>query len=88
MPTMKANEIHDLSEAEIEQRIAEEQRDLTDLRFRRSVAGLENPIVLRDKRRNIARMKTVLNQKRAALASTPLAAPTSGTPAGAAPSEA
>ena len=74
MPTMKANEIHDLSEAEIEQRIAEEQRDLTDLRFRRSVAGLENPIVLRDKRRDIARMKTVLNQKRAALANTPPAA--------------
>ncbi len=74
MPTMKANEIHDLNEAEIEQRIAEEQRDLTDLRFRRSVAGLENPIVLRDKRRDIARMKTVLNQKRAALTNTPPAA--------------
>ena len=76
MTTMKANEIQDLSEAEIEQRIAEEQRDLTDLRFRRSVAGLENPIVLRDKRRDIARMKTVLNQKRAALKSTPPAAVT------------
>ena len=76
MTTMKANEIHDLSEAEIEQRIAEEQRDLTDLRFRRSVAGLENPIVLRDKRRNVARMKTVLNQKRAALQSTSPATPT------------
>ncbi len=70
MQPMKANEMHDLSEAEIEQRIAEESRDLTDLRFRRSVAGLENPIVLRDKRREIARLKTVLNQKRAALAGT------------------
>lgn len=70
MPTMKANEMHDLSEAEIQQRIAEETRDLTDLRFRRSVAGLENPIVLRDKRREIARLKTVLNQKRAGLTST------------------
>ena len=81
MPTMKANEIHDLSEAEIEQRIAEEQRDLTDLRFRRSVAGLENPIVLRDKRRNIARMKTVLNQKRAALQGAPPTGGTSDAPA-------
>lgn len=70
MPTMKANEMHDLSESEIQQRIAEETRDLTDLRFRRSVAGLENPIVLRDKRRDIARLKTVLNQKRAVLTST------------------
>ncbi len=63
---MKANEIRDLSEAEIRQRIAEEQRDLTDLRFRRSVTGLENPIVLRHKRREIARLQTVLNQKKAA----------------------
>lgn len=62
---MKANEIRDLSEAEIEQRIAEQSKDLTDLRFRRSVAGLENPMVLREKRREIARLKTILAQKRA-----------------------
>ena len=60
---MKTNDIRSLSEEEITQRIAEEQRDLTDLRFRRAVAGLENPIVLREKRRDIARMKTVLAQK-------------------------
>lgn len=63
---MKASEIRDLSEAEIEQRIAEQQKDLTDLRFRRTVAGLENPIVLRSKRREVARLQTILNQKRAA----------------------
>lgn len=64
MQTMKANEIRDLNEAEIRQRIAEEQRDLTDLRFRRSVTGLENPIVLRHKRREIARLQTILNEKK------------------------
>ena len=31
----------------------------------RSVTGLENPIVLREKRREVARLKTVLNQKKA-----------------------
>lgn len=61
---MKTSDIRALSEKEIEERIAEEQRDLTDLRFRRAVAGLENPIALRDKRRDVARMKTVLAQKR------------------------
>ena len=66
MTPMKANELRDLSEAEILQRIAEEERDLTDLRFRRSVTGLENPIVLRQKRRAIARMKTILAEKAAA----------------------
>ncbi len=62
-PDMKASDIRTLSESEITQRIAEEERDLTDLRFRRAVAGLENPIVLREKRRDIARMKTVLAQR-------------------------
>ena len=38
---------------------AEEERDLTDLRFRRAVAGLENPIVLREKRRDIAVLKSM-----------------------------
>lgn len=74
MPTMKANEIRDLSESEILQRIAEETQDLTDLRFRRSVTGLENPIVLREKRREIARMRTVLNEKKRAASGTPPAA--------------
>ncbi len=63
MTDMKANELRDLSEAEIQQRIAEESRDLTDLRFRRTVTGLENPIVLRHKRREIARMKTILAER-------------------------
>ena len=66
MTDMKANELRDLSAAEIRQRIAEEDRDLTDLRFRRTVTGLENPIVLRQKRREIARMQTILNEKRRA----------------------
>ncbi len=71
MTDMKANEIRDLSEAEIRQRIAEEAKDLTDLRFRRAVAGLENPIVLRQKRREIARMRTILAEKAAPGQSTP-----------------
>ena len=66
---MKTSDIRALSEKEIETRISEEQRDLTDLRFRRAVAGLENPIALRDKRRDVARMKTVLAQKRDVLGS-------------------
>lgn len=68
---MKASEIRDLNPAEIEQRIAEQQKEIEDLRFRRSVAGLENPIVLRQKRREIARLKTILHEKQAGLQSTP-----------------
>ena len=55
-----------MSEAEIEERIAENQKDITELRFRRVVAGLEDPVILREKRREIARLKTILNQMRSA----------------------
>lgn len=63
---MTAKDIRERSEAEIEQIIAEEQRELTDLRFKRAVAGLDSPIILRDRRKTIARLKTILNEKRAA----------------------
>lgn len=64
---MKASEIRDLSVAEIQQRIAEEEQELQNKRFQQAVAGLENPVVdLRERRRRIARLKTILTQKEAA----------------------
>ena len=62
---MKPKDIRDLSAQEIEQRIAEETADLSRLRFQKAVAALENPIILRQKRREIARMQTILRQKQA-----------------------
>ena len=62
---MKASDLRDRSVSEIEQIIAETQKELTDLRFKRAVAGLESPILLRSKRREIARLQTVLTEKRA-----------------------
>ena len=62
---MKPSEIRDLSAQEIEQRIAEDERELSQLQFRQAVAGLENPLVLRTIRRDIARLKTILQQKQA-----------------------
>jgi large subunit ribosomal protein L29 len=62
---MKPKEIRDLSVQEIEQRIAEDERELSQLRFRQAVAGLENPIVLRTLRREVARLRTILKQKQA-----------------------
>jgi large subunit ribosomal protein L29 len=62
---MKPKEIRDLSVEEIEQRIAEDEREMSQLLFRQAVAGLENPLVLRTLRRDIARLKTILKQKQA-----------------------
>ncbi len=61
---MDADQIRDLSVEEIETRIEEEEEELEELKFQHAIRGrLENPIILRTKRRLIARLKTVLNEK-------------------------
>ena len=60
---MKAKEIRELSTEEIEQRIAEENKDLQQLSFQHAIAQIENPTLLRTKRREVARLKTILQQK-------------------------
>ncbi len=64
--SMKPREIRNLSPEEIEKRIEEEEEQVEQLRFQHAVAHLENPMVLRNKRRLIARLKTILNEKRQA----------------------
>jgi large subunit ribosomal protein L29 len=64
---MKASEIRDMSAQEIQQRIAEEQKELQNKRFQQAVAGLENPVSdIRERRRRIARLKTLLGEKQSA----------------------
>ncbi|MCS7082446.1 MAG: 50S ribosomal protein L29 [Bacteroidetes bacterium] len=60
---MKAREIRELSTEEIRQRIREEETELQQLRFRHAVAQLENPAILRTKRRLIARLRTILRER-------------------------
>jgi large subunit ribosomal protein L29 len=63
---MEADQIRDLSVDEIETRIEEEEEELEELEFQHAIRGrLENPIILRTKRRLIARLKTILNEKTA-----------------------
>jgi large subunit ribosomal protein L29 len=64
---MEAEQIRDLSVEEIETRIEEEEEELEELKFQHAIQGrLENPIILRTKRRFIARLKTILNEKQQA----------------------
>jgi large subunit ribosomal protein L29 len=62
---MDPDDIRDLSPEEIDKRIEEEEEQLEQLRFQHEIARLENPMLLRTKRRLIARLKTILNEKRA-----------------------
>jgi large subunit ribosomal protein L29 len=61
---MKAAEVRELDIDELEQRVAETRRELFNLRFQHATGQLENTGQLKEIRRNIARLLTVLNQKR------------------------
>ncbi len=60
---MKAKEIRDFSADEIRQQIADEKEQLSHLKFQHAVAELPNPMVLQHKRRLIARLNSILNEK-------------------------
>ncbi|MAB06973.1 MAG: 50S ribosomal protein L29 [Rhodobacteraceae bacterium] len=64
---MKAHELRELTSTEIEARLADERKALQSLSFSKSVTGqLENPARIKNHRREIARLLTVLNEKASA----------------------
>jgi large subunit ribosomal protein L29 len=60
---MNGTEARELTTDEIRERIAELQEERFRLRFRSATQQLENPILLRTIRRDIARLKTVLRER-------------------------
>jgi large subunit ribosomal protein L29 len=60
---VKTEEIRELGDADIEQQIEETQEELFRLRFRSATQLLENPMLVRSLRRDIARMKTILRER-------------------------
>jgi large subunit ribosomal protein L29 len=59
---MKANKARDLSVKELEQKLVELKGELFNLRFQMATGQLENPIRVRDVRKSIARIKTILRE--------------------------
>jgi large subunit ribosomal protein L29 len=60
---MKAADIRDLTEEEIEVQIAQAREELFRLRFRSATQELENPALVKGLRRDIARMRTILRER-------------------------
>jgi large subunit ribosomal protein L29 len=60
---MKAADIRDLTTDEITARIDQLQEELFRLRFRSATMELENPMLLRTLRRDVARLQTVLRER-------------------------
>jgi large subunit ribosomal protein L29 len=60
---MKVKEIRELTTDEIRARIKDESDKLLRLRLNHAVSAIENPSEIRDMRRDIARMKTILRER-------------------------
>lgn len=60
---MNGTEIREMTTEEISERIEQLQEERFRLRFRSATQQLENPMLLRTIRRDIARLKTVLHQR-------------------------
>ena len=61
---MKAAEIRNLSESELESKLIDLKKDLFMLRMQHATNHLDNPVKISAVRRDIARVKTVLREKR------------------------
>ena len=63
MGRVKADAMRDQNADEIRTRITELREELFNLRFRNSMKQLDNPLKIREGRREIARLLTVLDEK-------------------------
>ena len=64
---MQATEIRELNDQELQTRIAELQEERFRLRLRAATQPLDQPMRLRELRKDIARMKTVLTERQKGL---------------------
>ena len=60
---MKAKELRELSIPELKERVAKLREELMNLRFLKTIHRLENPMRIRQVRREIARVLTILKEK-------------------------
>ncbi|MFK7697355.1 50S ribosomal protein L29 [Paenibacillus sp. HJGM_3] len=60
---MKASEFRNLTTAELEHKISGFKEELFNLRFQLATGQLDNPVRLRELRKEIARAKTIIRER-------------------------
>lgn len=60
---MKADKIRELTDEELVRKVSVYKEELFNLRFQIATGQLDNPMRIRDVRKNIARCKTILRQR-------------------------
>ena len=63
---MKINKINEMSSPELEKELSELKTELFKLRFSLATNGLENPMKIKEVKKDIARINTVLTQRKLA----------------------
>jgi large subunit ribosomal protein L29 len=62
---MKAKDIRERSDDELRKALGDLEEQLFKLRFQKSTGQIENPIKIREVRKDIARVLTVINERQA-----------------------
>jgi large subunit ribosomal protein L29 len=60
---VKAIKLRELTDEELNKKVRDYKEELFNLRFQSATGQLDNPMRIRDVRKNIARCKTVLRQR-------------------------
>ena len=60
---MKAAEVRAMNKADLEKKLSELKAELFNLRFQHVTGQLENPVKMRELKRDIARVKTIIREK-------------------------
>ena len=61
---MKVNEIRELTTEQIEAKIAETKDEIFNLRMKQATGNLEKPSRIKELRKDVARMKTILVERK------------------------
>lgn len=60
---MKASELREFSDLELDSKMSELKEELFNLRFQLATGQLDNPMRIRDVRKSIARIKTIQRER-------------------------
>ena len=60
---MKVSEIRELTQSELQEELNELKSELFKLRFQHATNQLENPMKIKDVKKSIARVKTVMRER-------------------------
>ena len=60
---MELKKIREMSEAELNSELVRMKKDLFNLRFQHVTGQLENPVKMREVKKDIARVKTIIREK-------------------------